>query len=338
MNLPKWLEAILFLLIGLGIFAALSSLSRALVTTKSYDEATLRARYDLLRAQRDTVTYLSVGASHNLALDFGALQVEGFNFFSGGEDIFETEYKLAVVVPQLDNLACVLYPLSPGVLQQRVRPEKRLALYRVLGIHGYIVGDRASVARALTAPVVQPEHWGREATALLGRDLPAPKTVALRPDGYPLNDTDPAPPEEVRRKARARGREHRAFAAEAISTMPSHVDRSYMTLEAISRQLGERNICLILYTPPYLEDYLAELDPSVVSQTRAFGAYLQDSYPNTEYHDLSEHPAFVNRPDYFLDDHMNLVGARAFSVLLGERLRPRDAARAAILDTPDAVE
>jgi hypothetical protein len=74
-------------------------------------------RIEQLLNKKDRINALAIGTSHNLALDFEKLGLDGYTIWQGGQDLFEMEYQLKSLVPLLKNLKIVFMNISYSKFQ-----------------------------------------------------------------------------------------------------------------------------------------------------------------------------------------------------------------------------
>jgi hypothetical protein len=109
------------------------------------------------------------------------------------------------------------------------------------------------------------------------------------------------------------------FAEEIKSSRPKIYQDTYLRIEEIIRYLQQRNVRIILFTPPYYEAYsryYLKNDPEAIDIFRTNTGRLQSSY-GVEYYDYSLDGRFVQNNQLFFDgDHLNPCGRRIFTKLL----------------------
>lgn len=71
-----------------------------------------------LSGKANRIEALSLGSSHARALDFGALDLEGYTVWQPGQDIFEIEYQVKALAPRLPNLKTVFISVSYYTLKK----------------------------------------------------------------------------------------------------------------------------------------------------------------------------------------------------------------------------
>ena len=79
------ISSLVFLLIAAALVAGLSKVANTLAPT--YERG--RRRLELFEEHRNQIEVLGVGSSHGTSLDFEAMEVSGFHFWTPGQDAFE---------------------------------------------------------------------------------------------------------------------------------------------------------------------------------------------------------------------------------------------------------
>lgn len=312
-----WKTGLRFAAGGLVSLAVLYALSELLAPV----HADTQARVALFEERRKTVEAVSVGNSHTAALDFGALGMQGFHFWDAGQDAFEGAFLLRYAAEQAPRMRYALVTASYGferlnnaAMTSADYTAIRRRTYLRAGTPHFIPGDLNLWVRAWLAPIARSDQWSGVAARLAGRARPAAR---LAPGGLIV---EPEPPrlsaDSLARSARATAVIHETRAAESLANAPYTAGRVAEDLDALARELGERDVVLVLYTPPYHHTYLRAMPADVGEGTRrALQPALR--YANVVWLDFAAHPAFTQRDHLFEDsDHLNPEGARLFSALL----------------------
>lgn len=77
----------------------------------TYDSKVSFRIYQLL-SKRDSIEALAIGNSHTCAFDFRTLNMRGYRIAQGGNDLFEAEYQIKALLPQLPKLKTVFFNIS----------------------------------------------------------------------------------------------------------------------------------------------------------------------------------------------------------------------------------
>ena len=80
-----------------------------------------------------------------------------------------------------------------------------------------------------------------------------------------------------------------------------------------------RNINVLLITPPAFKSYYNNLDTDQLNKTIEVGKGLAQQYPNCSYYNFLERQDFTTS-DFYDADHLNAEGAKKFSLLLNNIL------------------
>lgn len=97
-----------FLGIGIALFLLLSELKHSV--SPVYNK--WQYRVDTILSRADTLEYLSVGNSLSYAIDFQEISPRGYSIWQPGNDIFECEYQLKSLLPELPALRTVSIGLA----------------------------------------------------------------------------------------------------------------------------------------------------------------------------------------------------------------------------------
>lgn len=312
--------ALLFVSGGVLAIAAAYAVSEAVDPV--YPE--LRAKVSLLRTRGAELNALTVGDSHSQAIEFDALGMRGMHFWEPGQDALEADYMARFAAARVPELRLVLLAASyelhrfdHAVVTSENATDLRRQMYARAPALRYIPGDRDLWMSSHFAALARADHW-RGVLAHLGD--PAPPVRLTRDGKLP----EAAPPvlsrDSLARFGIRRAEEHRRGAEESARNDPATPARIAARLEGLARELGRRDVALVLYTPPYHETYLRHAPRDAVEEMRvALEPVLR--LPNVLWLDFGTHPSFTGRDDLFRNsDHLNPAGARAFSTLLGRCL------------------
>jgi hypothetical protein len=281
----------------------------------------MKAKVALLRERRLEVEAVTVGNSHNRAIDFEALGVPGVHMWNPGQDIFEAGFLARYSTGEAVRLRYVLLPISFGiqridhaVVANRDNTGRRRELYARVPLLRPIQGDFKLWISGAIAPVARGDHW----LGVVARVNRPRRSVRLTADGTRVYlVADPLSTESLIQNAFARSSAHRAAADATVAADPSTPRRVVAELNETARRLRDRNIKLILYTPPYHETYRLATGPAAISETKAVIETVLNHNPDLFWLDFSATPEFDGRDELFHDsDHLNPDGARVFSILL----------------------
>lgn len=292
-----------------------------------------RAHIDAMMRQAQHIEAITVGHSHNRAIDFEALGLAGWPLWVPGADISEAAYVTRNVVPVLPNLRLVLVPLSLAEFDYTYsdNPSARRnwrTMYHVSlpTWRSYlpIDGNVKSLVRGKLAPLARPDQWKRLIQRLAGNPYTRTSEDWYR---YAWERT----PTPMKDEAWLAGTEALAMdqirGLPRISATPSAASlRVARQIEKLVQDLHARDIRVIFYTPPYVprytRTYLRER-PHTLKQMRSHIEDLREAL-QIEYYDFAQDTSFTHHPDYFDDgNHLSEVGAEVFTRRLKEVARIR---------------
>lgn len=271
---------------------------------------------------------IALGSSHGDDVDFSEMDYRGYQLSRAWGDIFETQYYLDYFVPRLPNLKVVLIAMSyfsfdwDNAASQRLN-VRREQLYRAVGAWSPIPGDTALFVRAKATELVpvksilREDNWQQIVYALLSGERPESALETLTDDCSPLTV------EDLTRHAEIRAGEQIQMASDIAQTHQHVRMDTFKTLAETVRELQEKEIRVVLFTPPYYEAYTRvyqEEDPETIAFMKDRLAFLQRTY-DVEYYDFSQDARFVGDHTLFKDsDHLNSCGRELFSRMLNDQL------------------
>jgi hypothetical protein len=299
----------------------------------------LRAKVALFRERAPVVEAVAVGNSHGAVIEFPELGMQGMYFTMAGQDAFEGAYLTRYAMKEAPRLRYVLFAASYGVQRKDhsvvarvdVRARRR-GLYARTPLQRPLPGELDLWVGGMVAPIVRDDHW----KGVLGRPIRRRRPVVLGPEGRPAGSRvrPPLGRDSLVRYGAAVAALHGRLGDETVAAAPETPARVAATLDALARDLRARGIALVLYTPPYHQSYLQAQDPAVNAETHAVMERIVADHPNAVWLDYSRDPRFTERDELFSNsDHLNRVGGRAFSLLLGECIRAA-IAEAGAAETP----
>lgn len=289
----------------------------------------MKARRELARVRATELEAVSLGNSHAGAIDFETLDMKGLHLWNPGGDLHEAAFILGEMLPRLPAARCVMVGLSPYMLAADnavARRDIRYQIYaRTLSLR-HLEGDIGHWLGGKLSPVARTDNW----KGVL-RSFRVPRSE-FEIDGLLIRADSIAtlPPDSLAQHARSRAMLHRGFATDALAARPETPQRSIARLEEIVGLAAARGIGVVLFTPPYTPAFLDALEPDALPAIRAVAARVARDHPGVEYFDASTDPRFRRSPNFFMDgDHLNRIGARAFSTQLRSRNREHELAHAA---------
>jgi hypothetical protein len=326
----RFRTAALVLLVALLLLRALAWTSAELAPEpKAVDFADYRSQVRHLLAESDAITAVTLGNSHNEAIDFDALGMRGFHLWRPGGDLEEASYLASTLLPRLPKLRRVFLAVSYGMFRvengdSNDRAVVRREMYAAVPSSRMLSGDLKSWVVGKLHPYLQldlvarSDHWEGVAGALLPGDR-RPRLQHAPRDEYgqyvrPAYLRCVAPPtaalgalatERVRKVLGTNGAADRHTGARAVAA-----------LRDVLRTMAARGVQVVLYTPPYTQAYTRAFPPAVRDETTATARRLARQF-GAQYLDLSMDPRFTTRTELFTNtDHLNRCGAEEFSVAL----------------------
>ncbi len=286
------------------------------------------------------------GSSHAECIDLKAMGRNGENLFSSAEDLFEVEYKVRSLLPYLTHLDTAFISMSffsfviDNAISRdpnRSRAGLRVNLYAEYpATLPFIPGDGSYFVFGMLYPLVTTDHWHK-----VFFEEPDPAFVA--PEPFPQT-MRPASIEAVRRKihamkesqqrvawlqkhATARVRRYKDMFGRMLHRHPGLQKDAFDTAVSIVRRLQERDIRVVLFTPPYYRSYNEAFNRKWKADMRRAMKDLE-AKTGVEYYNFSEDDEFVNSTKPFKDsDHLNHIGSKLFSLKLRRAMMKTGAGR-----------
>ena len=301
------LVAALFLSVAVSCFSAASWLSSRI--DPQYPKE--RDRFSRLVGSAGTLVSLTVGNSHSKALHKDTFLVNGARIRLNGADMLEIEYVVSQLLPRLPSLEVLYIPISyttfilDNIHQNESRRVKTYHLTPCSGLSCFrlIDGDVKSWIKGIFLPVTRFDNW---------------ENVIFRTlqdgDSSTGEKSDDAEVEQPADKKGKRAREHLRSAKE--STEETHSKLIASLERTIEFALDHVNR-VVLFTPPYYETYIEELNrlhPTLIDWTRVKMQSIADEN-GVFYRDYND---AVSLPwKYFRnEDHFNQDGVKKFSLVM----------------------
>jgi hypothetical protein len=313
-----------FIFVGLLIFSTLYFISETVAPIYGSHKERMR----LMRKNAPDIEAISAGNSHSLALDFETLNLRGFHLWSIGSDLFEVNYLLNAVVPLLPNLKVVLLNISPmafGHDNRLTGGHNRLVQYAVtptMRSWKLINGDVKNFVHGKLSPIIREDNWNGIVRAMIpikslhGAEG-SEKMISQRVDqsGFIGN--------RMQNVVDAYDLQHNAerprWWEKHDWNHPEIEEKAFHVLVSTIGMLRDKNIRVILYTPPITDvsmTYLLRKEPEAVQRSKSYVQRLQQEF-HVEYFDFSVSQPWIRRYELFLDEgHLNHRGARLFSAEL----------------------
>lgn len=272
-----------------------------------------------LLEQSATIKAIAIGNSHSAAINFEALEHDGYTLVRHGGDLFETQYYIENLTPKLPVMDTVLISISYFSFHQdnhfaTDRDIRRIHMYTVVPNWWFISGDIRNYIIGRLHPIVpvmsvsRSDNWRGVFEAIKqGKTF----ELELADTGCKYKDV-PA----LEESAKSTFAEDMRMTNEAIAGHANLSGDIYQTLVDTTKYLQERNIRLIFFTPPYHEKYNKLYEAKAPDMLKVMRQNMQrlQTEQNVEYYDLSTDETFTYDNHLFFDsDHLNRCGAQVFS-------------------------
>ncbi len=325
-------KGILFLIGSILIAQGLSLVA----TTLQFDVATdYRLQVNQFRQQLSEIELVTLGNSHNLAVDLNEFDQKGYHLWRDAGDFFEIQYLADHLVYDSSSIETVLIPASFFAFHiqksawEKLR-ENRQALYTVIPSWNFIDGQLKEFILGkiyVVFPVetlVREDHWERVIQSIFDKSFRTADKFRGK-DGQEIVERyqkcEYKEFDELVTFTKEIGiPEHTNGQNRSLEMNPNLPADSYAAAVRIIQKLRARNIRVVFYTPPYFEMYNELYDKETVATMKAYMARLQQAH-GVEYYDFSNDPQFVrNNRLFYDDDHLNRCGAKIFSAKLNQIL------------------
>jgi hypothetical protein len=280
---------------------------------------------------RDTAEAIVLGNSHGDDINFPIMGYEGYTLARAWGDLFETQYYLQYLVPQLPKLETVFIPVSfftfdwdnASVDKLEIR---RTQMYTAIpswsaipwDYKNFIVGRGTQLLPFQT--ILREDNWqGIFYNLLLGEANPGGNQEP-QDSGEECKSPDV---DELAAESKTRATEQIDFASEIHQERPSIREDTYQVMVEIIQYLQLHNIQPVLFTPPYYEEYTKyylQNSPDSIDHMQAMMSKLEREFDIIHY-DFSQNPEYASNIQLFKDaDHLNRCGKQLFSQTLYDSL------------------
>lgn len=294
----------------------------------------------------DEVEIITLGNSHSRSFHFASMNLAGYHFFEQNGDIEEMKRRADAIVDQLPSLRYVLIPLSPGSLSSSQRViaddyEKRRLLIRkgtplTFDLSSYSLEELVGTA---TYRLFRIDSLQQLVQELLGYESETRTADAVRVGGclHPPMPQNPADltyevPEEgiidgyrrllmdhdcLPRYGDASSRRRRDAIERSLRKYPHLLEENVQRILTLADELEVRGVEMVIVNTPntpwyYDSDAISELELPFEEAMARLAEHSAVSY--FDFHDLYYADLAGGENRYFFDDnHLALVGAKAFS-------------------------
>ena len=322
-------KSVVFLGVGIIILMGLVRAANYLDPPQS----ALGFRIHELLTNHLNVRAISVGHSHNVALDYRVLGYDAYGAWYSSSDLFEVEYELRWLVPRLKNLEIVLIPIAYfGFHHDNSCSESgkthRMQYYEVFNRWPPIKGDIGLFLRSKVNSVIRPDHGEALVRAVLfGR---VQKTLGVDPeDGHRIQPSafEPMSYEDLdtfTRESPSGVSAHLKMQDHADEAHPHLSEDIYACVVRIIKFLQARDIRVVFFTPPYFVTYTELYYPETIRSMKARMQQLVDEYGVEYYNFSTDEDLIYNNLLFADDDHLNADGAVVFSKKLREAMHAHE--------------
>lgn len=288
-------------------------------------------------ANAERIDALALGNSHAGSLHMGSLNAQhGYRFPRADGDLFETRALVRYLAPRLPQMQTVLIPISyfSFLTENTASTEvavRREHLYAALPTWQFPLRDVKSFLLGKShvyLPVgrlVREDNWEGVFYALLGRPPELKGFIEVA-----AGDCSSLSADQLAASAENRVAKYMRLNQEMQAQRPNLAADAYAALAETVRDLQQRGVRVILFTPPYWQGYNERYqseDPETIRLMYASLARLQSEL-EVEYYDFAADPAISANPALFKDsDHLNSCGAQQFSQRLDQAMRAQQAVR-----------
>lgn len=305
-----------------------------------YYHAEERARIAAIIDDPENLETVVWGSSHAECIELDAMGLRGENLFSSAQDLFEVEYKIRALLPYLSRLQTAFISMSYFTYiidnsisrdPNRSRAGIRVKLYAEYpATLPFIKGDASSFAYGMLHPLITNDHWKsvvlgppKESIRLPEKPMKQVRRININKIRAKVKSLKENPAADARllKHAKARVLRYRSLFGRMIERHPGLQSDVFETAVSLIRRLQEKNVRVVLFTPPYYKTYNQRFNRNwKKSMQRSMKALVNQT--GVEYFDFSKDAEFESTPGLFKDsDHLNALGSKFFSLKLEERLR-----------------
>jgi len=320
-----------FILAGLLLAIPVYQLSESTAPIFAFEEQ--RIQHFLER--QNQIEAVTISNSHNLAIDYKALGINGYHLWIFGSDIQEANYTLRAFVDEIPNLKYVFLPLDFGFWgldNGALMRFSRFGTYAQAAVFRHapewIDDSWKNHIRMFFMPIARPDHWAGVFKSLVFKSSLNERQHVTANGNYLQPPHSWQPDKADKARAHAAVNRHLGLIRESLKKNPTLKSLSLKSLHDIIRLTRERGITLILYTPPYSRQYIHDFRnkaPQIIKETELIIHRVQTE-TGAFYQDFSTYNPIYSNNNFFSDaDHLNASGAKVFSKELANRLKLQDA-------------
>ncbi|MDK9761677.1 hypothetical protein KI743_06665 [Vibrio sp. D420a] len=342
----KLLVFIFFLAISILIVSGVLQWIGSRINLGQYDVALrYKNKIDYYENFKGDFEVIVAGSSHAKSIHIESLGRKGINFYDGGGDIEEANFKLSRIIPDAESVKFVIYPLSPGGLLinrssygiDKSRVKLMLSnspllyldylVYPIELVSNYLdyafpVRDSKSFATDNLITLLTTFRWDENSRRkihpndcfIIDSDSFQSRSEDGIIHGYSRNLMKPkCIPEYAEQTVAA----HIKMMNNSLSADSNVRQKNMRRVVDIANSLSKRRGKLILFMPPFTREYYES--PEIQSLVPAHLSDMNElaKHPAIEFYDY--HDFFFEKLDqgenkyFFDDDHLALPGAIEFS-------------------------
>lgn len=287
-----------------------------------------QCRMERLWEEAGAIEAVTIGYSLNAAIDFDALGMNGYHLWRPGGDIYEAEAILNHVIAKTPNLKVVFMAMSYAVPYNSDHSYvKRSRVYNEIPWMLPLAGDwenyiKAKIFRLNKAKPDFYKNIGINFQIATGaKDC---ITYYNMPEVFNVDDKFSSyPKDEVRRKCTQVDSIFTLGMAATFQHHPDAIEMAQQQLIKLVKISEQHGIKLVLFSPPLSEPFAKRyLSREHIANLNRVMDYVVKQAPGN-YYDFSNDSLFSQNLSFFADPvHINREGARAFSLLLKEKINP----------------
>jgi hypothetical protein len=281
-----------------------------------------------LQAKKDRIEAVTLGNSHSDSIDYSVLGIEGQSLAFAAADLFEIERYAASLENKLLKLKTVFiaisyYSFSRDNATFEPFRTRRIGFYSMIPTWSPVPGDLPNFllgkldAYTHITSVVRSDNWWGVWNGLTS-DAPVPG-----PFPYDGVQSDSVwgncfhyTKEQLETHAKEIAERNVSSSTQMAKAHPGLVQDASDALARTIERLHSRDIQVILFTPPYYQEYnllFAQQGPDIIEAMRRTVHNLQQSH-HVEYYDFSGDPDIMIYPELFYNsDHLGECGTKVFT-------------------------
>jgi hypothetical protein len=272
----------------------------------------LSLKKGFLETQLDEIEVLSTGHSYGNAVNPNFLDRKSFNLFNDAEDLYFNIKVIEKYMEKMPQLKAVLLPISYFSLDYRLEHGPwawRAPFYKFI----FNIPPSDPFSNLNPGYYSQTIAYGwREVLSFIGSNFTDKMENIMHSDGW----------REVGLVGLIEGKESLRAGQQSIEYLDSIIKKpenlafNLPLLKSFIEKCKNKNIEVILFTPPAFHSYYDSINPEKYQQMQDEINWLTLKYKIAYFNFLKD--ARFNAPDFHSIDHVNNLGAEKFSRILNE--------------------